>query len=140
MSKRYEIITIVVWLIANLILFLRWDDIPGLVLTNHGYDYKSSLLKIVILGWAVYLLFFIFELVIRYFDKKEYGQVLYLHMRLLNIETKFLAIMTLSYVLVSYAFGLTIFKTLVYIFELLIVINMFYRLYKMIQERKRHYR
>ena len=140
MSKRYEIITIVVWLIANLILFLRWDDIPGLVLTNHGYDYKSSLLKIVILGWAVYLLFFIFELVIRYFDKKEYGQVLYLHMRLLNIETKFLAIMTLSYVLVSYAFGLTIFKTLVYIFELLIVVNMFYRLYKMIQERKRHYR
>ena len=140
MSKRYEIITIVVWLIANLILFLRWNDIPGLVLTNHGYDYKSSLLKIVILGWAVYLLFFIFELVIRYFDKKEYGQVLYLHMRLLNIETKFLAIMTLSYVLVSYAFGLTIFKTLVYIFELLIVINMFYRLYKMIQERKRHYR
>ena len=136
LNLRYELITIVVWLLSNLILFIKWDDIPSTIVTAAGFENKTAILKLVATGWIAYLIFFIFEIVIYYFDKKEYHQRLYMHMRCLNIETKFLAILTLSYVIICYAFGITILRLLVNIFEIIIIANMIYRIVKMIQERK----
>ena len=139
-NNHYKIITLAIWLLANLILFLNWNNIPDIIMTHHGFDEKSSIITLVMIGWAAYALFICFDLLINYFDKKEYHQHLYGHMRCLNVETKFLCILTLSYIIISYALNLKIFGTIVYIFAILIVLNMGYRIYHMIKERKRHYR